>query len=85
MTASKSSIDQDHDFRLVVDDGMGLLVPCSEQAKVLLNDGAFGDVVRFGKGIAVDRRYVLDLIVNLQEDGYTIWKTHKEDGGWQQV
>mgnify|MGYP003332882138 FL=1 len=60
------------DFRMVVDHGMGLLIPRSDQARQLIADGAFGDVVRFGKGIGVDRRYVSDLIANLQADGYVV-------------
>ena len=72
MMAANNAVDEVVDFRMVVDRGMGLLIPCSDQARALISDGAFGDVVRFGRGIAVDRRYVVDLVDNLTADGYTV-------------
>lgn len=67
------AIESNIDFRMIVDGtGMGLLVPKSDAAKQLLADGAFGDVVTFGSGIGVDRRYVWDLVDNLMADGYVV-------------
>ena len=65
-------MEEQIDFRLIVDQGMGLLVPLSDGAKQLIDGGAFGDVVRFGRGIGVDRRYVGDLIENLRQDGWEV-------------
>jgi hypothetical protein len=66
-------IQSDEDFKIIVDGtGMGLLIPRSDRARELVGNGAFGDVVSFGSGLAVDRRYVWDLVDNLTADGYVV-------------
>lgn len=60
------------DFRIIIDFGMGLLIPVSPDAEALAAGDAFGDVVKIGKGIGVDRRYLEPLIENLRSDGWVV-------------
>ena len=60
------------DFRIIIDFGMGLLIPVSPDAEALAAGDAFGDVVKIGKGIGVDRQYLAPLIENLRADGWVV-------------
>jgi hypothetical protein len=60
------------DFRIMIDLGMGLLIPVTPEAEALAAGDAFGDVVKIGQGIGVDRRYLEPLIENLRADGWVV-------------
>jgi len=62
------------DVKLVYDGGsVGILIPKSGAAQEWFNDNvAIEDAVRFGEGIAVEMRYVDDILNALSHDGFIV-------------
>lgn len=62
------------DVKLVYDGGsVGILIPKSDAAQEWFNDNvSTEDAVRFGDGIAVEMRYVNNILNALSHDGFIV-------------
>ena len=47
-----------------------LLLPLTEQCKVWLSENVSEDAMYLGRSLAVEHRYVENLVVGLQENGF---------------
>lgn len=49
-----------------------ILIPASEDARYWVDDNLDPDAMWFGKGVAIEPRYVADIIDGITADGLTV-------------
>jgi hypothetical protein len=59
------------DFDIVNDGSVFLLIPNTEAAEAWVAEHIPADAQTLGKGIAVEHRYIADIVKGIAEDGLT--------------
>jgi hypothetical protein len=61
-----------HDFAVHNEGSIFLLEPLSDDAQNWIEEHIPGDAQYFGNSVAIEHRYVIDVIDGIHADGYTI-------------
>lgn len=60
------------DFDLQNCGSIFILVPLSDDGKEWANDNLPQDAMSWGGGVAIEHRYVCDIVAGIQDDGLTV-------------
>ena len=66
------------DFVLYCDSSISLITPITESAKTWIKENVSGEQSWLGSGLAVERRYISDLLGGIDYDGLTVEERHCE-------
>ena len=60
------------DFNLINGGSVFLLIPNTEEANAWVADNLPAELLTLGNGIAVEHRYIAEIVAGIQNDGLTI-------------
>lgn len=68
----EAGLEVEKDFQVVRDGSIALLYPNSYEAKTWVELNLPSDAQWFGSAVAVELRYIADIVSGIQGDGYTV-------------